>query len=110
MVEETISKVSGVLGRMVHGNRGYSYSRDLHDGRVDRPVVDQPTEARSVFFLGGIGELIRECSESLSGEISHAVWYFVCRVDNRRHKALAPPLQHLKICIIDPSASIECRS
>jgi len=105
-----MSKVSGVLGRIVHRNRAYPDSRDLHDGGVDRPVVDQPTKARSVFFLGGIGELLRECSESLTGEISHAVRYPVCRVHNRRHKALTPPLQHLEVCItIDPLVSIERR-
>ena len=44
MVEETMSNVSGVLGEIVHNNRRGSNSRGLHDGRVDSPVVEQPTE------------------------------------------------------------------
>ena len=92
IVEETTSNVSGVLGEIVHSDRRRSNNRDLHDGRVNRPIVDQPTEARSVLFLSGIGEFLPERSKSLAGEIPHAIWNFACRVDNRRYKSLAPPL------------------
>ena len=40
IVEETISKVSGVLGEIIHKNNGYSKSRCSHDGRIDGPVVN----------------------------------------------------------------------
>ena len=92
MVEETMSNVSGVLGKIVHSTRGCSNNRNLHDGGVDGPVVEQPTEARSVLFLSGVGELLPECSEGLTGEIPHTIRNFARRVDNRRYKALAPPL------------------
>ena len=106
-----MSNVSGVLGGIFQSNYGYPNNRDLHDGGVDGPVVDQPTEARSVLFLGGIGELLPKRSESLTGEISHAVWNFVRRVDDRRHEALAPPLQHLEVCaIVGSSVSWENES
>jgi hypothetical protein len=73
-----MSKVSGVLGEMVHNNRRYSHNGDLHDGGIDRPVVEKPTKARGGFFLGGMGKLLPECSESLTGEIPHGIWDFVC--------------------------------
>lgn len=87
-----MSKVSGVLGEMVHENNEYSKGRGLHDGGVDGPVVNQPAEARCAFFFGGVGELLPDCSECLAGEVSDAVWNFIRRVDNRRQKVLAPPL------------------
>ena len=106
-----MSKVSGVLGEVVHNNHGYSHDRDLHDGGVDRPVVEKPTKARRVFFLGSMGELLPERSKSLTGEVSHRIWNFVRRVDDRCHEALAPPLQHLEVCItICPLASKERKS
>ena len=93
MVEETMSNVSGVLGGGgIHNNRRYSGSDGLHDGGVNRPVVEQPTKTRSVLFLSGIGKLLPECSEGLTSEIPHAIRNFVCRVYNRRQKAFAPPL------------------
>jgi len=91
MVEETMSNVSGVL-EVVHSNCKYPNSGGLHDGGVDRPVVDQSTEARRVLLLGGVGELLPECSESFTSEIPHPIWNFVRRVDNRSHKTFAPPL------------------
>ena len=110
-VEGTISKVSGVLGGMVCNNHGCSHKRGLHDGGVDRPVVEKPTEARGALFLGGMGELLPERSKGLTGEIPHGIWNFVRRVDDRCHKALAPPLQHLEVCItIGPLASKERES
>lgn len=83
---------------MIHENHGY-LSRRLHDSGVDRSVVDQPTEARGVLFFGAMRELLLECSECLTGKIPHAIWNFVCRVDNGCHEALAPPLQQLEVCI-----------
>ena len=98
-VEGTMSKVSGVLRETVHNNHGYSHNRDLHDGGVDGPVVEKPTKARGIFFLGGMGELLSECSKSLTGKIPHGIWKFISRVHDCCHEALAPPLQHLKVCI-----------
>ena len=100
MVEETISNVSGVLGETVHNNRGYTNSIDSHDGGIDGPVVDQPTEARGILFFGGVGELLPERSESLAGEIPHAIRNLVRRFDDRRNETLAPPLQYLEVCTI----------
>jgi hypothetical protein len=87
-----MSKVSGVLGEIVHEDHGYLEGRGLHDSGVDRPVVNQPTKARRVFFVGGMRELLPECSECLTGKIPHAIWNFVRRVDDCRQKTLAPPL------------------
>jgi len=110
-VEGTMSKVSGVLGETVHNNREYSHTRDLHDGGVDRPVVEKPPKARGVFLLGGMGELLPERSKSLTGKIPHGIWKFVSRVHDCCHEALAPPLQHLKVCItISPLASKKQKS
>jgi len=106
-----MSKVSGVLGGMVFNNRGCPHNGGLHDGGVDRPVVEKPTKARGAFFLGGMGELLSERSKSLTGEIPHGIWDFVRRVDDCCHEALAPPLQHLEVCItIGPLASKERKS
>lgn len=62
IVEETMSKVSGVLREMVHRNSGYFKSGASHDGGVDGPVVNQPTEARRVFFFGGMRKFLPERS------------------------------------------------
>lgn len=87
-----MSKVSGVLEESVHKNSGCLENRGSHDGWIDGPVIDQPTEARCVFFFGGIWELLPECSECLAGKISDTIRNFIRRVDNRRQKVFAPPL------------------
>ena len=60
-VEETMSNVSGVLEEIVHKGGRHLKSRDSHDGGVDGPVVNQPTEARCTFFFGSMWELLPEC-------------------------------------------------
>jgi len=71
---------------------GTRIGRGSHDCGVNGPVVDQPTETRSVLFLSSARKLLPEGSESLASEVPHSIWNFVRRVDNRRHKAFAPPL------------------
>ena len=73
-------------------SQGYFGSGCLHDGGIDRPVVNQPTKARSVVFFSGMWELLPQRSERFTGEIPNAVWNFVRRVDNGGQKPLAPPL------------------
>ena len=87
-----MSNVSGVLEEGVRNNRGCSDGRGLHDCGVNGPVVDQPTETRSVLFLSSVRELLPKCSEGLASEVPHAIWNFARRIDNRRYKAFAPPL------------------
>ena len=92
MVEETMSNVSGVLVGMVHKNNGYLKSRGSHDGGIDRPVVNQPTQTGRVFFFSGMWELLSKRCKCLAGKVPDAVRNLVRRADDRRKKVFAPPL------------------
>ena len=56
-VDDTMSKVSGVLKKIGYSDKGLPQILHLHNSRVDKPVVYHPANASRIRFFRCIREL-----------------------------------------------------